>query len=113
MSFLSRMQSLLPRELTWVPGLSETIQLVGKSEYRMAKQHPWSGVAHNLPGLSPSGRLIAVNRAVGASWLVFSIWTFLQPHLSIILKYPTRCAQDVPGTVMVSGAIDADHLAHG
>lgn len=32
LSFLSRMQSLLARELTWVPGLSETIQLVGNSE---------------------------------------------------------------------------------
>ncbi len=107
------MQSLLARELTWVPGLSETIQLVGNCESRMAKQHLGTGISHDLPGLSLSSRLIAVNRAVGACWLVFSIGTFLQPQLSIILKFPTRCAQDVPGTVMVSGAIDADHLAHG
>ncbi len=79
----------------------------------MAKQHLGAGVSHDVPGLIPSSRLIAVNRAVGASWLVFSIGTFLQPYLSIILKFLTRCAQDVPGTVMVSGAIDADHLAHG
>ncbi len=79
----------------------------------MAKQHPGTGVSHDLSGLSPSSRLIAVNRTVGASWLVFSIGTFLQPHLSIVSKFPTRCAQDVPGTVMVSGAIDADHFGHG
>ena len=107
------MQSLFARELMRVRGLSETIQLVGNSEKRMAKQHLRTGVSHDLPGLSPSSRLIAVNRTVGASWLVFSIETFLQPHLSIVLKFPTRCTQDVPGTVMVSGAIDADHLAHG
>ena len=107
------MQSLLARELTRVPGLSETIQLVGNSEKRMAKQHLGTGVSHDLSDLSPSSRLITVNRAVGASWLVFSIGTFLQPQLSIILKFPARCTQDVPGTAMVSGAIDADHLAHG
>ncbi len=79
----------------------------------MAKQHLGTGVSHDVPGLSLSNRLIAVNRTVGASWLVFSIGTFLQPQLSIILKFPARYAQDIPGTVMVSGAIHADHLAHG
>ena len=79
----------------------------------MAKQHPWTGISHDLPGLSLSGRLIAVNKTVGAGWLVFSIRTFPQPQLSVFQKFQTLCARDVSGTVMVSGTIDTDHFAHG
>jgi len=79
----------------------------------MAKQHPWTSISHDLPGLSLLGWLIAMNRTVGASWLVFSIRTFPQPQLGVIQEFQTRGARDVSGTVMVSGAIDTDHLAHG
>ena len=50
----------------------------------MAKQHPGSGVLHDLRDLRLSSRLIAVNRTVGASRLIFTIGAFLQPHFSIV-----------------------------
>ena len=110
---LPRTLPFLARQLARVPGLAYSIQFVGNGEPRMAKQHPGAGVSHDLPGLGPLRRLVAVNGTVGASWLVFAIGTFLQPYLGVVQKLPTLCAQNIAGTVMVSGAIDADHLAHG
>jgi hypothetical protein len=86
--------------------IPEAIQLVGNSEQRMAKQHPRTGVPHDVPGLDFSGRLVAVNGTIGASWLVITIGTFFQPYLSIVEKLLTLCAQHDAQAVMVRRAID-------
>ena len=86
------MQSLLSPQLTWVSGLSETIQLMGNSEHRMTEQHSGSSKSHDLGGLCPLGRLVTVNRAVGAGRLVFPVRTLLQSHFSIVLKLLARGA---------------------
>jgi hypothetical protein len=96
-----------------MPGPSKTIQFMSNSEQRMAKQHPRAGISHYLFGLGSSSRLIAVNRAVGTRRLVVSVRTFLKPYLNVVLKFSTRRAQDATRIVMVSRAIDTDHLGDG
>jgi len=95
-----------------VPGFTKTIKLVGYGEQWMAQQHSWPGESHDVPRLSFSSWLVAVDWAVSTSRLVFSVRTFLQPQLSIVQKFLAPCTQDLPGIVMVNGTIDADHLGH-
>jgi len=96
-----------------MPGRAESVQLVADGKERMAQQHPRAGVSHDFFGLGPLRRLVTVNGAVGAGRLVLAVRTFQQPHFGIVQKLPALGAQDVPGAVMVSGAIDSDHFGHG
>lgn len=79
----------------------------------MTKKHSGASITHDLAGLGLSSRLVAVNRTVGAGWLIFPIGTFLQSQLSVVQEFLTRCAQNVVRIVMVSGAINTDHFGHG
>ena len=79
----------------------------------MTKQHPGTGVSHNFPGLGFSSRLVAVNGTVGAGRFLVPIRTFSKAQLRIIQKFTARLTQTVPIIVMVGGAINANHLAHG
>lgn len=93
--------------------LAKAIQLVGNGEQRMAKQHPRAGISHDRPGLSLASRLVAVNRAVGAGRLVFPVRTLFEPQLGIVEELLARVAQHIARDIVMSGAIHADHLAHG
>jgi len=110
---LSRPLSFFPSQLNGMPDLSKSVNFVGNGEQRMAQQHPRAGESHDLFGLLSLRRLVAVHGAVGAGRFVVAVRTFVQPHISIVQKLLTRGAQDISGTVVVSGAIDADHLCHG
>ena len=79
----------------------------------MVPQHPRAGVAHYLPGLVFSRRLVTVYWTVGAGWFVFAIGAFVQPHPSIVQELLTRFAEGIAGTTMVGGTIDAHHFGHG
>jgi hypothetical protein len=67
-------------------GFSKSIQLVGNGEYWVAKQHPRTGVTHDLPSLVSSRWFVTVNRAVGAGWFFVAIRAFLQPNLGVVEK---------------------------
>jgi len=95
-----------------VPDLTKTIKLVGYGEQRMAQQHSWPGESHDIPGLSFSCRFVAVNWTVSTGWFVFSVGTFLQPQPSVVQELLACRAQGLPGSVVVSIAIDANHLGH-
>jgi len=107
-----RALSLFTRQLLRVPRLAEAIQLVGDGEQWMTQQHAWAGVSHNLFGLGSLCRLVAVNGAVGAGRFVLSVGAFPQPHFGIVQKLLALVAQEIPGFVMVSSAIDANHRGH-
>jgi hypothetical protein len=95
-----------------VPGISKSVHLVRKRQERMTEQHPWTGVAHDLPSLGSLGRLVTVDRAVGASRFVVTIGAFLQTHFGIVEKCLTGRTQKAHGRIMVIGAVDADHFLH-
>lgn len=77
---------MFARQVPWMTDFSESIQLMGNCKYWVAKQHPWTGVAHDLPSLVSSRRFVTVYRAVGASWLLVTIRAFLQPTLGVVEK---------------------------
>jgi len=79
----------------------------------VAQQHTWTGISHYLFGPGFVGRLEAVNGAVRACRLVVPVRAFVEPHINIVHKVPTCCTQNATGSVMVIGAIDADHLCDG
>ena len=110
---LSRTLPFLARQVARVPGLAYSVQLVGDREHGMAKQHPGAGVSHDLHGLGPLRRLVAVNGTIGASWFVFAIGTFLQPHIGVVQEFTAIRAQDACRAVVMIRAIDTDHPGHG
>jgi hypothetical protein len=91
----------------------EAIDLMRNSQPGVAMQHTWAGISHDLFGLSFVSRLEAVNGAVRACRLVVSVRAFPEPHINIVHKVLTRCAQNAIGSVMVTRAVDADHLCDG
>jgi len=93
-----------------VPYLPETIYLMGDRQQRVAQQHSWARISHDLFGPGFASRLEAVDGAVGTCRLVFPIRTLVEPHLNIAQEILTICAQSAIGSVVVIGAIDADHL---
>jgi hypothetical protein len=54
-----------------------------------------------------------MNRTVGAGRFFVPIRTFLKAPLRIVQKFTAGLTQTVPITVMVGGAIYANHLVHG
>ena len=93
-------------------GLSEPIQLVSDRQDRMAEQHSGPGVAHDLPGLLSPSRFVAVYWAVGARRFFIAIGAFFQSQHGVVVKLLARRTQNAVRRIVVTGAINADHLRH-
>jgi len=79
----------------------------------MTKQHAWACISHNFFGFCPLRGFVAMHRAVRARRFVLSVGTFQQTPLRVIQKRLALSTQGVPGIVVVSRAVDANHLGHG
>jgi hypothetical protein len=95
-----------------MPGISKPVNLVSDCQDRMAKQHPWTCVAHDLPSLGSSGWFVAMNRAVGASRFVVAIGALFQTYIGVVEKALAYRTQNARDWIVVIGAIDADHFLH-
>ena len=85
---------------------------MGNSEQRVTEQHSRPSVAHDLLGLSPIVRFVAMYRAVCTRGLVLTVRAFIQAYFSVVEKGRAVCAEFVGGIVPVS-AIDGHHHSHG
>ena len=79
----------------------------------MPKQYARTGPLHDVFGLGSLGRLVAVDRAIGAGRLVLAVGAFCQPPLGIIQECPALGTQLIPWTEVMIVAIDSDHLCNG
>jgi hypothetical protein len=93
-------------------GFSKPIQLVGDRKQRVAQQHPWTSVTHDFTSLGSSRWFVAMNRAVGAGWLVVAIRAFLKTTAGVVEKLSTACAKIIGRRIVMVGAVNADHLHH-
>ena len=93
-------------------GFSKPIQLVGDCKQRVAQQHPWTSVTHDFTSLGSSRWFVAMNRAVGAGWLVVAIRAFLKTTVGVVEKLSTACANIIGRRIVMVGAVNADHLHH-
>ena len=91
---------------------AKSIELVGNCEYWVTQKHTRASIPHDLFYLLFARRLVAVNRAVGAGWLVIAIRTFLKTTAGVVEKLSTACAKIIGRRIVVVGTVDADHLHH-
>jgi len=79
----------------------------------MPKQYARTGPLHDVFGLCSLGRLVAVDRAIGAGRLVLAVGAFFQPSLGIVQEFLALGTQMIPWTEVLIAAIDSDHLCNG
>lgn len=96
-----------------MPRSAETIQLVGDSQQWMVNEHARSRVAHDFLYAGALRRLVAVHGTVGTGRLVIAVGAFVEAHIGVFQELPAVRAQLVPWTIVVRGAVDADHPGHG
>jgi hypothetical protein len=66
-----------------------------EGEDRMAEGHARAGIAHYLFHFLPHGRLITVNRTIGARSLVFLKRALVEAQFGIIEEFPAFGAESV------------------
>lgn len=96
-----------------MPRSAETIQLVGDSQQWMVNEHARSRVAHDLFYAGALRWLVAMHGTVGTGRLVIAVGAFVEAHIGVFQELPALRAQLVPWTIVVRGAVDADHPGHG
>ena len=111
LSSIALLRPLFARKRLWMQCFAKTVQLVRNREHGMSQQHSRSGETHDRFGLCFSRRLVTMDRAVGAGWLVFSVGALLEPQLGVIQELTTGFAQRIIERIMMRRTVDADHLA--
>jgi len=79
----------------------------------MAVNHPGTGKTHDLSDLIPESRLIAMDRAVSASWFAAAKLTGKKPFFSVFIKFPAVVTQGMTAVApafMIFPAVNVDHV---
>jgi len=76
----------------------------------MTPGHPGARKTHDIPRHLPFCRLVTVDRAIRAGWLVCAIRTLLQPSLGVSHQAGTLCAKiSALVIIMMMSTIQARH----
>ncbi len=96
-----------------VRDLAPAVDEVQQREPGMARHHAWAGVTHDYLGELPRGLLVAVDRAIRAGRLVFTVGTLFQPAGSVVQELGAAGAGSRAIGCMMGTAIQAHHVPHG